>query len=120
MRHKVSRCFLCRQPELPGCSHYCFISRDGQAVRAVVSANEALSNGPNGINGMSLSVRAWNGLKNVGAVTVPIINSLSDSQLLAIRNFGIVSLNEVRNAIADIERQNWPVEISPDEWMGAA
>lgn len=52
------------------------------------------------ITDLDLGVRAENGLKNEGCLTLGDLTDWTDSQLLRIPNFGRMSLNELKAAVA--------------------
>lgn len=55
------------------------------------------------IEGLDLSVRAYNCLKRAGIHTVGQLVGYSEDDLLSLRNFGVTSINEVNGKLAEMD-----------------
>jgi DNA-directed RNA polymerase subunit alpha len=56
---------------------------------------------PNSIDALDFTVRTYNCLKREGIKTVQAIAACTEDQLLDIRNFGMNSLNEVKEKLSE-------------------
>lgn len=56
---------------------------------------------PNSIEALDFTVRTYNCLKREGIKTVQAIAACTEDQLLDIRNFGMNSLNEVKEKLSE-------------------
>lgn len=56
------------------------------------------------IENLNFSVRVYNCLKRAGVDTVEQLEKMSDNDLMALRNFGLACLAEVRQKVAQVKK----------------
>lgn len=109
--NRVPRCQKCHAPIFLGCEHPC--------CRCLSNEELAVAEGPDGICRLGFGARATNRLLLTGILTVQVLRTLTDKQLLSILNLGKATLAEIRSKSVNPCQPAYHA-IMPEDWGTAA